>query len=210
VSWLRRVLDKRSELFGDDNCISDRLHFSSWVDVDWDSIFEKEILKEIIHDYLFRDGVVGYFFPSFIKAIDKSGDNISKVLSELIQKFNVSNDDEKFKLQRLARVAGEYRRNSNGWMIISAAICEKLSGEDIELQKEFFLSLDWNGIGSISGVRGTVPVYYTDQLKELEGLYIDDQKKGVLVREEYWKQEIEWARNELKQAEEKAREERGE
>lgn len=201
VQWYLYAMKERIANVKDNkNLYSIHFSLTFFVTPDFSMQEEVDAFAEIIR-FVLTDYPLNYHI-SYIKELDPE----NEVLSKLVRKiFNATDSaEEKW---RLARIAGEYRRNSSAWDEISRVICEYAMTCDSNTRSDFYGAINWNGITSYSSGYGQVAKVYYDNLKEAQEALKNDTCES---RKEYWQKELDKATAMLKSEEEEAKEQRGE
>jgi len=123
----------------------------------------------------------------------------------VVNKFK-SAKTEKEKLA-FAGIAGYFRDDSSAWSEISAIVCEYARRLPDKQKKQFWQELEWNDPEVVCGAYGQVAKNYYDHVEHFEKMLKEEQLEA---KKEYWASRLDDAQNVLKDAEERAKVQRGE
>lgn len=163
------------------------LKFKDLISFNKSSIEDFTLLDEILKLNSFNT-LTGYFLPEFIVDLVDS-ECIIKIVSAKIA--IVAIDD----LSLWVRFANKYEKNSTPWREIAIVTLERVSKYDIDT-KNIYSVLHSTGIRSWTGIPGTVPQFYYDDV-ETAKKNLDEEKNDYLIK--YWEWDLKVAEESLKQ-----------
>ena len=158
-------------------------------------------LNEVL-DFVPDNGSVGYYLPEILRDVDPEG----LVVPAAVAARAVSANDAEG-VRRLARIGGAYAVNSSPWRTIALAAIRAASSFGAEALRSVYGSLEERGIRSWSGAVGEVPPIFITAVAEARAA-LDAEVQTDL--RPYWQQRLAIAEAELREQEERAKEERGE
>ena len=147
-------------------------------------------------------GTIGYYFPEIARDVDPDGHLIPVLAAKQI------GDERDLKIvRRYSRIAGAYPTGKDSWRSIALAALaanRDLSGRD---HISIFSTLCRRGVRSLSAPVGEVPQELETEAGDARRR-LEAEPDALLIPYWTWKREI--AEAELQEAEENAKEERGE
>jgi hypothetical protein len=152
---------------------------------------------------LIRDnGSVGYYLPEMLRDVDPEGLVVPNVLAARASSASGAED-----VRRLARIGGAYAINSQPWRTIALATIRAASPLGSDALRAAYGALGDRGIRSWSGAVGEVPPIFLaavdDARRNLDGETQQELRP-------YWQQRLEIAEADLREQEQRAKEDRGE
>jgi len=153
-------------------------------------------------DLIKDNGSVGYYLPEMLRDADPEGLVVPNVLAA-----RASNASDAEGVRRLARIGGAYAINSPPWRTIALATIRAASPLGSDALRAVYGALGDRGIRSWSGAVGEVPPIFLAA--------VDDARRNVEgeTHQElrpYWQQRLAIAEAELREQEQRAKEDRGE
>lgn len=153
-------------------------------------------------DLVKDNGSVGYYLPEVLRDIDPEG---FVVPAQVAARAALGSDAEG--VRRLARIGGAYAVNSLAWRTIALATIRAASPLGIDALRSVYGALGERGIRSWSGAVGEVPPVFiaavTDARANLNAEVVEELRP-------YWQQRLAFAEADLREQEERAKEDRGE
>jgi hypothetical protein len=153
-------------------------------------------------DLIKDNGSVGYYLPEVLRDIDPDG---FVVPAEVAARAAAASDAEG--VRRLARLGGAYAINSSPWRAIALATMRAAGPLGRDALRSVYGALGDRGIRSWSGAVGEVPPVFiaavSDARANLDAEVEDDLRP-------YWQQRLAFAEADLREHEERAKEDRGE
>lgn len=129
----------------------------------------------------------------------------NKCVGQIVANKFKSAKTEKEKLA-FAGIAGYFRDDSSAWSEISAIVCEYARRLPDKQKKQFWQELEWNDPEVVCGAYGQVAKNYYDDVEHFEKMLKEEQLEA---KKEYWASRLDDAQNVLKDAEERAKVQRG-
>lgn len=130
----------------------------------------------------------------------------NKCVGQIVANKFKSAKTEKEKLA-FAGIAGYFRDDSSAWSEISAIVCEYARRLPDKQKKQFWQELEWNDPEVVCGAYGQVAKNYYDDVEHFEKML---KEEHLEAKKEYWASRLDDAQNVLKDAEERAKVQRGE
>ncbi|MBN1204213.1 MAG: ATP-binding protein [Myxococcaceae bacterium] len=153
-------------------------------------------------DFVDDNGTVGYYLPEILSDIDPDGVVVPAAVSVRAKSAAGAED-----VRRLARIGGAYAVNSSPWRTIALAVIRAVTPHGAEALRSVYGSLDERGILSWSGAIGEVPPIFIAAVTEARTA-LDTEVEPDL--RPYWQHRLTLAEADLREQEERAKEERGE
>lgn len=211
MRWLPQALRRRQEqesASGDgtkSRAVSYKAWFSKYVrQLDAAQASEAELVASVskVLDFVQDNGVVSYYLPEILTDVGPEG---LVVPTAVAARADSTTDAEG--LRRLARIGGAYALNGSPWrtMALAAIRAARPVSEDALLS--VYSSLGDGGIRSWSGAVGEVPLIFIAAVAEARAAL---DAEGQAEPRPYWTQSLAVAEDELREQEERAKEERGE
>ncbi len=211
VRWLPEALARRQqqETTGGDGykarAVSHHARVSKYVH----KIVARDITDPSVTDAVGRilsfvsaNGTVGYYLPEILRDVDPDGLIVPTYVATRAQSTAGAED-----VRRLARIGGAYAVNSSGWRTIALATVRAATPHGAEALRSVHGALGERGIRSWSGAIGEVsPIFIaavTEARTALEAEVEPDLRP-------YWQHRLAIAEAQLREQEERAKEERGE
>lgn len=211
VRWLPQALRRRQEqesASGDgtkSRAVSYNARVSKYVrQVDAAHASDADVVAAVseVLDFVKDNGSVGYYLPEILRDIDPEGLAVPVAVAARA----VAADDAE-DIRRLARIGGAYAVNSAPWRTIALAAIRAATPVGADALRSVYGSLGERGIRSWSGAVGEVPPIFVAAVAEARDAL--DAEVEVELRP-YWQQRLAFAEAELRDQEERAKEERGE
>jgi hypothetical protein len=211
VRWLPEALRRRQEqesASGDgtkSRAVSHNARVSKYVrQVDAAHASDADVVAAVskVLDFVKDNGSVGYYLPEILRDVDREG---LVVPAAVAARAVYAADGEE--VRRLARIGGAYAVNSSPWRTIALAAIRAATPFSAEALRSVYGSLGERGIRSWSGAVGEVPPIFIAAVAEARAAL--DAEVQVELRP-YWLQRLAFAEAELREQEERAKEERGE
>jgi hypothetical protein len=157
---------------------------------------------ESLADLAVDDATVGYHLPSIVRDIDPEGLLVPAAVARRVP----SADDAG--LWRLARLASAYPIGSAAWRVIAKAVMARGRGTTgSDERSELFNLLSDRGMRSWSGTLGEVPAIFVTAVQQARERLESESDRQLLP---LWEWQLKIAEAELREQEERAKEERGE
>jgi hypothetical protein len=153
-------------------------------------------------DFASDKGSVGYSLPEVLRDVDPEGVAIP---DEVARRVSVAVSPEE--LRALARIGGAYSIGSAPWRAIAKPVIARGAAGGSNLQRSLFRGLADRGIRTWSGTVGQVPTIF---LAAVETAKQSLETELDLELVDFWKWSLEIAESELRDQEERSKEERGE
>jgi hypothetical protein len=147
-------------------------------------------------------GTIGFYLPDVLRDIDPDGLVVPEIV---VARF--ASASQASEVRRLARVASAYAVNSVPWRSIALAAirCAKPYGEDT--LRSVYGALGASGVRSWSSAIGEVPAVFINAVAAMEEANAVEEEFDLRP---YWLHHLRVAESELREQEERAKEERGE
>jgi hypothetical protein len=153
-------------------------------------------------DLIEDNGSVGYYLPEVLRDIDPEG---FVVPAKVAARAATASDAEG--VRRLARIGDAYAVNSSSWRTIALAAVRAASLLGSDALRAVYGSLGERGIRSWSGAVGEVPPIFIAAVTEARANLDAEVEEDLRP---YWRQRLEVAEADLREQEERAKEDRGE
>lgn len=153
-------------------------------------------------DFMTDDGSVGYYLPDVLRDVDPDGLVVPAAVAE---RAPSARDAEG--VRRLARIAGAYAVNSSAWRTMALATIRAAKALGAQSLRLVYGSLGDRGVRSWSAPVGEVPAMFVDAVAQARAALNDETQPDL---QPYWQQRLAFAEIELREQEERAKEERGE
>jgi hypothetical protein len=211
VRWLPEALQRRQKqesASGDgtkSRAVSHNARVSKYVrQVDAAHASDADVVAALskVLDFVKDNGSVGYYLPEILRDVDPEG----LVVPAAVAARAVSAGDAE-DVRRLARIGGAYAVNSSPWRTIALAAIRAATTHGSEALRSVYGSLGERGIHSWSGAVGEIPPVFIAAVAEASAAL--EAEVQVELRP-YWQQRLAFAEAELREREERAKEERGE
>lgn len=213
VVWLVQALQKRLEMEKQSkegnkiNSVPSLTRLSSYVKpieaTDVANKETKQAVKELL-DFINDSGRLGYLLPEYAYDIDPQGLIVPNIIVDYIN--SVHDNDLQYKL---ARFAGIYEINSEGWRKIAKEVCKHANTVDDKTRYTLYNALTGSTqkIRSWSGPVGEVPGLFIKAVQDVEKFLNAEDDHDLIP---FWEWYLDVAKVELKWQEEWAKEDRGE
>lgn len=209
IEWLPTVIARRSELekssSGYVQALNYHLNPSRFVEpIGQADRIDPEVEACIARlvSFVSDTGSIRHHLAEVLQEIDPHGRVVPEQVAAKFQELN----DRDHQL-RLARLAGGFVENSEPWRTIATAVLAQIASGSSSDQTAFRSALTSQRPDAWSSVRGEVPSVFTSAVANLERHLEAEQDLELRA---YWDWRLESARAELREWQERAREERGE
>jgi hypothetical protein len=211
VRWLPPVLAKRRELEtsrADDEfsrAISHHVRISRYVQRITAAEASKPEVTQAVEELLgFIDdsGTAGYYLPEVLNDVDPDG-----LLVPGLVVARVAKATEAEQVRRLARIGGKYVAGTRAWEDIAKAVLRFPLVQSEDDQRSIFSALGDRGVTSWSGIRGEVPPVFVAEVESTKSSLEAATDEGL---RRYWAWRVRRAEADLREEEQRAKEERGE
>ncbi len=211
VSWLPEALRRRQEQESASSggtkirAVSHNARLSKYVrQIDAAHALDVEEVAAIsnVLDFVEDNGSVGYYLPEILCDVDPGGLVVPAAVATRADGAAGAEDT-----RRLARIGGAYAVNSTAWRTIALAVIRAAQPFGADALRSVHGSLSERGIRSWSGAVGEVPPIFIAAVAEARAAL--DAEVEVDLRP-YWQQRLAIAEAELRDHEERAKEDRGE
>jgi hypothetical protein len=211
VRWLAEALERRKQQEAASGggttspTVSHNARVSKYVrQVDAAHASDADVVAAVgkVLDFVTDNGSVGYYLPEILRDVDPEG---LVVPAAVAARADSAADAEV--VRRLARIGGAYSVNSSPWRQIALAAIRAATRLSAEALRSVCGSLGERGIRSWSGAVGEVPPIFIAAVTEARAT-LDAEEQVEL--QPYWQQRLAFAEAELREQEERAKEERGE
>jgi hypothetical protein len=211
VAWLRGALEARSALEASQDgatgvrAFTPRVRLGRYVkrivgaDLADTSITEAACA---LLDLVWDDGSVGFHLPEILRDIDPEGLVIPAAVAERLQSTVTPEQ-----AQRLARIAGAYHVGSRPWRTIAKVVLSVSALAGVDARRQIFGALADLGLRTWSGRPGEVSTVFVSAVQSAKAS-LDSEQDAAL--RPFWEWRLEVAQVELRDEEERAKEERGE
>ncbi len=211
ILWLPEALSRRQQqeaTSGDSDkvrAISYQVRLSKYVrkiaaaDLADDRV---RVALDKVLDFVNDNGTVGYYLPKVLRDVDPEGLAVPDAVAA--RTATATNADD---VRRLARIGGAYAVNSSPWRTIALATVRAAASHGQEALRSVHGALGERGIRSWSGAVGEVPPIFIAAVSEARAAL--DGEVEVSLRP-FWQQRLAIAEAELREQEERAKEDRGE
>jgi hypothetical protein len=153
-------------------------------------------------DFVKDNGSVGYYLPEILADVDPEGVLVPAAVAAHTASISDAED-----VRSLARIGAAYPVNSAPWRTIALAAIRAAKALGADAQRSIYSSLGERGIRSWSGTVGAVPSVFVAAVAEARAAFNAEVQGDLLP---YWEQRVAIAEAELREQEERAKEERGE
>lgn len=153
-------------------------------------------------DLVTDNGSVGYYLPEVLRDVDPEG---LVVPAAVATRASSASDSEG--VRRLARVGGAYAVNSRPWRTVALATIRAAGPFGTDARRSIYGALGERGIRSWSGAVGEVPTIFVAAVARARANLDSEMEEDLRP---YWQQRLTFAEAELREQEERAKEERGE
>lgn len=211
VRWLAQALRRRqgqesaNDLATKSRAISHSARVSKYVrQVDAACASDGDVvaaLNEVL-DFVKENGSVRYYLPEILHDVDPEG---LVVPAAVVKRLASATDAQG--VRRLARLAGGYAMNSSPWRTIALAAiraANRFSGEEL---RSVYGALEERGVRSWSSEFGEVPPAFIAAVTEARAAL---EAEAEFDLRPFWQQRLAIAEAELRDEEERAKEDRGE
>jgi hypothetical protein len=140
--------------------------------------------------------------PELLRDVDPAG---LAVPGDVVGRAASANSSDE--LARLASVAGAYATGGDAWRLIARGVLSRVDGHDAEGQRAVMHSLAPRGSRAYSSRVGQVPAVLVSAV-EAGRRALDEETEPIL--RPFWGWRLAYAEAELRQAEQRAKEDRGE
>jgi hypothetical protein len=154
-----------------------------------------------IVDLVSDRGTIGYRLPEVLHDVDPDG---LLAPAEIARRVAIASTDEE--LRRFARIAPAFVVGTAAWRAIAHAVVARAPANP-DTRRHLFSALGERGIRTFSGTPGEVPVVFVSAVDEARSTL--EAETEVELRP-FWEWRLAVAQAELREEEERAKEERGE
>ena len=155
-----------------------------------------------VMDFVSDNGTVGYYLPKILRDVDPDG-----LVTPTSVASRAKTADSAESVRRLARIGGAYALNGAPWRAIALSTIRAAAPFGVDAVQSVYGALGERGIRSWSGAFGEVPPVFiaavTDARAALNAESVPDLRL-------YWQHRLAIAEIELREQEERAKEDRGE
>jgi hypothetical protein len=152
-------------------------------------------------DLVSDNGTVGYHLPEVLHDVDPEG---LLVPAEVARRIVTASTDEASR--RLARIAPAYVVGTPAWRTIAKAVLAQ-APQDPDKRRHLFSALGERGVRTFSGTPGEVPVVFVSAAAEARRTLEAETDADLRP---FWEWRLAIADAELREEEQRAKEERGE
>lgn len=211
VPWLAYALRRRQEQESasrdgtNPRAVSYNARLSRYVrEVNTDDVANDQVIAALseVLDFVRDTGSVGYYLPEILRDVDPDG-----VLVPAAVATRAASAVDAKGVRQLARIGGAYGINSLSWRTIALATIRAAVPFGEEALRSVYSSLGERGTRSWSGVEGEVPPVFIAAVAHARAAL---EAEGESELRPYWQQRLTIAEAELREEEERAKEERGE
>lgn len=211
VQWLPAVLAKRRELeatrAADDftRAISHHPRISKYVQqISVADASEPAVIQAVeeLLGFIDDNGTPGYYLPEVLHDVDPDGLAVPGLVVS-----RVSQATESEQVRRLARIGGQYAAGTRSWEDLAKAVLRSPLVQSEDSQRSIFAVLGSSGVTSWSNVHGEVPSAFVAEVEHTKAS-LAAATDDALRR--YWEWRVGRAEADLRNEEQRAREERGE
>lgn len=161
-----------------------------------------KVIKALV-DLVSDRGMIGYELPSILRDVDPEGLLIPR---EVAKRLSSTKTTEV--VRRLTRIAGAYPLGGPAWRTIAKPVVVRAIRSGIEGERRsLFSSLMDRGSRSWSGTPGEVPELFISEVQSARKKLESETETEFIP---FWEWHLEGAEAELRDQEERAKEERGE
>jgi hypothetical protein len=153
-------------------------------------------------DLVADNGTVGYHLPEILRDVDPQG---LMVPAMVVARLGLATNDED--ARRWSRVGGAYAVGSAPWRAIAVATVKYARRTTVEAKRSLFATLAERGIRSFSGKPGEVPPVFVAAVAGARSALEAETDPELRP---FWEWRLAGAEAELREEEERAKEERGE
>ncbi|RYD66550.1 MAG: ATP-binding protein [Verrucomicrobiaceae bacterium] len=210
VAWLPRALTTRRTLEAQEctegvRAVSNHVRFSAYVNCIVAADVGNPVVDSAVGDLVALvddNGTIGYHLPEILRDIDPDGLMIPAEVARRVTGLKTSEG-----IRCLAGIGGAYEIGSTPWRTIAKPLFESILPGDIEVRRSLFSELADRGIQSWSGTPGEVPEIFVSAVEEAKRALASE--KDAAFRS-FWEWRLALAEAQLRNEEERAKEDRGE
>jgi hypothetical protein len=147
-------------------------------------------------------GTVGHYLPEVLRDVDPEGQVVPAHVAQRLGQATVLED-----ARRLARIGGAYVVGGSAWRTIAKAALQSTAAGSPDTRRALFGALTERGIRSFSGKPGEVPSVFT---AAVDGARAALNAETDADLRPFWEWRLAGAEAELRDEQERAKEERGE
>lgn len=148
------------------------------------------------------DGTLGYYLPEVLRDIDPDGVAVPAAVATRANTAAGAED-----VRRLARIGGAYAVNGSPWRTIALATIQAATPHGSEALRSIYAALSERGIRSWSGAVGEVPAIFAAAVDKARAALEAELEADLRP---FWQYRLALAEADLRAAEGRAKEERGE
>jgi hypothetical protein len=153
-------------------------------------------------DFVSDNGPVGYYLPEVLRDVDPNGLIVPTAVATRA-KMVVSSED----VRRLARVGGAYALNGAPWRTIALSVIRATAPFGGDALQSVYRALGERGVRTWSGAFGEVPPIFIAAVTDAQAALEAESEPDLRP---FWQHRLAIAEAELREQEERAKEERGE
>lgn len=211
VRWLHEALLQRQEqeVASSDRsmarAVSHNARVSKYVHpIDAEHASDIEVVEAVsrVLDFVDDTGTIGYYLPKILRDVDPEGLVVPMAIAARSNRVMSVGD-----VRKLARLGSTYAVNGPSWRTIALAVVRAAKPHGPEALRSAYSSLGDTGVRSWSGTMGEVPPVFVAAVAEARAAL--DAEAEVELRP-YWQQRLSVAEADLREQEERAKEDRGE
>ncbi len=210
LNWLPKAVSRRRDLeaqigHGAFRALSHRIRLSSFVTPIEAEGDVEQADTDAIHallDFVSDSGSVGYYLHELLHDVDPHGRVVPAEVAHRIQ--HATSEDLAW---RLARIGGGYPVGTVPWRTVARSALAQAANAEPTRRRSLYSALSEHGGRSWSGTPGEVPEVFFGAVESARR-QLDAESDPVFVR--FWKWRLENAEAELRDQEERTKEERGE
>jgi hypothetical protein len=211
VQWMPPVLAKRRELEatrGEDaysRAISHHVRISRYVQpITAAEASQPEVTQAVeeLLGFIGDNGTAGYYLPEVLHDVDPEGLVVPGLVVALVAQAT-----EAEQVRRLARIGDEYVAGTRTWEDIAKAVLRSPLVQSEDNQRSMFSALGGGGVTSWSGTPGEVPSIFLAQVEFTKSSLAAATDEWL---RRYWAWRVRRAEADVREEQQRAREERGE
>jgi hypothetical protein len=157
---------------------------------------------ESLIDFSNDRGSIGHYLPEILGDVDPDGIIIPRIVSDRIRRLPVIED-----IRLLARLGRAYPVGSQSWRIIAKSALSIDGIRDPDIQQSIYTALAESGVRSWSRNHGEVPTVLVSAVQADKDFVASETDNDFRP---FWEWRLKCAEDRLREAEERAKEERGE
>jgi hypothetical protein len=157
---------------------------------------------EALLGFIDDNGTAGYYLPEVLHDVDPEGVVVPRLVVALVAQAT-----EAEQVRRLARIGGKYVAGTRAWEAIAKAVLRSPLVQSEDNQRSMFGALGGRGVTSWSGIPGEVPPVFIAEVESTKSSLAAATDEGL---RRYWAWRVGRAEADLREEEQRAKEERGE